>query len=238
MFIQSGFFKATSYRFDNDSLPIILYDIAGGEPEKVAADLGNSMRLFTSLFGKTNYAELKVAAGPTNHGQAFDEFIHLPWFDELVGQKDEAVSIGRDTKSLMLGGGMGSGGRAITIHGFLEDLPKIGRVYAPFVLKKDGPFLDKLKQWKEQIVTTGKYALGSGPPLKSIWLGYRGSAIQHRDDYSLSISKKGAWVLHMLRMMMLNLVDLNEDAFKSMMQDYYQSYRGHHGIDSMISENC
>ena len=221
-----GFYKATSYRFDNDSLPIILYDIAGGEPEKVAADLGNSMRLFTSLFGKTNYAELKVAAGPMYHGQAFDEFIHLPWFDELVGQKDEAVSIGRAHEVAHAWWGHGVGRKSYHDTWLSEGFAEYSAaLYAQFVLKKDGPFLDKLKQWKEQIVTTGKYALGSGPPLKSIWLGYRASAIQHRDDYSLSIYKKGAWVLHMLRMMMLNLVDLNEDAFKSMMQDYYQSYR-------------
>src|SRR5260370_39116341 len=37
---------------------------------------------------------------------------------------------------------------------------------------------------------------------------------------------KGAWVLHMLRNLMLDLRTMKEDAFIAMMQDFYREYRG------------
>src|SRR5260221_13521212 len=37
---------------------------------------------------------------------------------------------------------------------------------------------------------------------------------------------KGAWVLHMLRMMMVNLSSLQEDSFTKMMAEFYQTYKG------------
>jgi len=40
------------------------------------------------------------------------------------------------------------------------------------------------------------------------------------------IYRKGAWVLQMLRNMMLDLHTLKEDAFTAMMQDFYRQYRG------------
>jgi aminopeptidase N len=46
------------------------------------------------------------------------------------------------------------------------------------------------------------------------------------DDYSTIVYKKGAWVVHMLRIMMLDLKTMNEDRFTQTMQDFYQSYEG------------
>jgi aminopeptidase N len=46
------------------------------------------------------------------------------------------------------------------------------------------------------------------------------------DDYTTIVYKKGAWVLHMLRIMMLDLKRMNEDRFTETMQDFYRSYEG------------
>ena len=40
------------------------------------------------------------------------------------------------------------------------------------------------------------------------------------------IYEKGAWVFHMLRILMLDLRTKSEDRFTAMMRDYYMSYRG------------
>jgi len=42
----------------------------------------------------------------------------------------------------------------------------------------------------------------------------------------LVVYQKGAWVLHMLRNMMLNLRTMDEQPFQAMMRDFYQTYRG------------
>ena len=40
------------------------------------------------------------------------------------------------------------------------------------------------------------------------------------------VYKKGAWVLHMLRMLTLNLQSMSEERFKTIMGDFYTKYRG------------
>jgi len=40
------------------------------------------------------------------------------------------------------------------------------------------------------------------------------------------VYKKGAWVVHMLRNLMLDLRTMNESRFQAMMQDFYLQYRG------------
>ena len=45
-------------------------------------------------------------------------------------------------------------------------------------------------------------------------------------DYTLMTYHKGAWVLQMLRNLMLDFRTMKDDAFSAMMQDFYQEYRG------------
>ena len=40
------------------------------------------------------------------------------------------------------------------------------------------------------------------------------------------VYKKGAWVLHMLRILTLDLKTMNEDRFTGIMREFYQSYQG------------
>ncbi len=40
------------------------------------------------------------------------------------------------------------------------------------------------------------------------------------------VYQKGAWVVHMLRVMMLDLKTMNEDRFTEMMRDFYRTYQG------------
>jgi aminopeptidase N len=46
------------------------------------------------------------------------------------------------------------------------------------------------------------------------------------DDYGTVVYKKGAWVVHMLRILMLDLKGMSEDRFTETMQDFYRSYQG------------
>jgi aminopeptidase N len=74
---------------------------------------------------------------------------------------------------------------------------------------------------------------------------YRGDILRHRDDaglvaigyrnatfdvpqgYTYSVYEKGAWVFHMLRVMLLDLSTLRAERFNAMLADYYQSFRGY-----------
>src|ERR1043166_6783111 len=59
-----------------------------------------------------------------------------------------------------------------------------------------------------------------------IWIGYRNASPNARRGYDIMIYEKGAWVLHMLRIMLLDLGTMKEDRFTETLRDFYQSYHG------------
>src|SRR5207249_6768847 len=59
-----------------------------------------------------------------------------------------------------------------------------------------------------------------------IWIGYRTATPSVRRGYDVVIYEKGAWVFHMLRILMLDLSTMKQDRFLETMRDFYQSYRG------------
>src|SRR5439155_24152422 len=65
---------------------------------------------------------------------------------------------------------------------------------------------------------------GNGAP--PIALGFRVGDVGFPQDYQTIVYEKGAWVVHMLRNLMLDLRTMNEDRFRAMMQDFYLQYRG------------
>jgi aminopeptidase N len=76
-----------------------------------------------------------------------------------------------------------------------------------------------LHRWKNEILTNREERA-------PIWLGYRTASSRDSTGYDVIIYKKGAWVLHMLRIMMLDLKTMNEDRFTDTMRDFYTSYQG------------
>jgi len=82
-----------------------------------------------------------------------------------------------------------------------------------------------LNEWKDQIINVREYLFGSGQEAGPVWLGYRTSSSNTTGDYDLIIYKKGAWIIHMLRAMLLDLSTMNEDKMKNLMHDYYETYK-------------
>ena len=57
-------------------------------------------------------------------------------------------------------------------------------------------------------------------------MGYRASTFAVPQGYQTMIYNKGAWVFHMIRMMMLDFNTMKEDRFTETMKDYYQTFQG------------
>src|ERR1043165_8654449 len=58
------------------------------------------------------------------------------------------------------------------------------------------------------------------------WLGYRDASNQRRYGYQAMIYEKGAWITHMLRMLMLDLSTGKDDRFSAMMRDFHERFAG------------
>jgi aminopeptidase N len=96
-----------------------------------------------------------------------------------------------------------------------------GLWYLQTVTGKNEKYFDMLRQWRQPILMRRE---APGP----ISLGYRVLAAKDddRDDYQTVVYKKGAWVLHMLRVMTLDLRNMSEAKFTETMTDFYRSYEG------------
>ena len=101
-----------------------------------------------------------------------------------------------------------------------------GLWYMQWIKKDNKRFFQILDEWKNDILSNRKYILGSGAEAGPIWLGYRTSSSKTEGDYLLIVYKKGAYVLHMLRNMLVDLKTMNEDRFTNMLHDFFDTYKG------------
>jgi aminopeptidase N len=94
-----------------------------------------------------------------------------------------------------------------------------GLWYMQTIRKDNNKYFGVLKRWRSSIFERGS---DPGP----IWMGYRTNTVNDQGDYGIVVYKKGAWVLHMLRALMIDLKTMNEDRFTATMKDFYTTYRG------------
>ena len=189
--------------------------------EQVGADVANSLSFFTQAFGPPLFAQYYATEIPYFHGQAFPGMIHLSWWTFLGMSTTGADESFRAHEMAHQWWGIGvepASYRDVWLsEGFAEFA---GLWYMQTVLKDNDKYFKQLREARQQIRRERERALPIG-------LGWRATETRS-GSYDLVVYQKGAWVLHMLRNMLLNLHTMNEDPFKAMMQDFYQSYRGKH----------
>jgi hypothetical protein len=195
--------------------------------EQVGGDIANSISFFQDVYGKCIVDRLYATEIPLQHGEAFPGLIHLSWttyqrtsqtgYDEVFRAHEVAHQW------------WGIGVDFATYHdqwlseGFSE---YSGLWYMQTILKDNKKFFGVLESYKDQIVSNRHYLFGKGQEAGPISLGYRTHSSSTSGDYDLIIYKKGAWVLHMLRNMLIDLRTMNEDRFKNMLREFYTTYLG------------
>lgn len=205
------------------------YGIASGKnmEKQVGADIANSMQLFNNLFGPFPYERLYVTETPFPHGISFPGLLHLSWSTFQVTDEwgNSEMFRAHEVAHQWWGNAVGCN----TYHdawlseGFAE---YAGLWYLQWIIKDNKRFFQVLEEWKNDILSNRKYVLGSGAEAGPIWLGPRTSSSETRGDYLLIVYKKGAYVLHMLRNMLIDLKTMNEDRFENLLKDFFRTYKG------------
>lgn len=185
----------------------------------VAQDMANSLAFFTNVFGPPLFRRYYATEIPYFHGQAFPGLIHLSWwtFQTLDQEGEEETFRAHEMAHQWWGIGVEPAGvRDVWLsEGFSEFA---GLWYMQLMLRDNEKYFKQLRDWRKRIRSVRKDA----PPLG---LGYR-LAEGHPEHYDLIVYKKGAWVLHMLRNMMIDFRTMDEGKFTAMMRDFYGSHRG------------
>ena len=90
---------------------------------------------------------------------------------------------------------------------------------ALFEVTSQALFVDRLKETREAILKRRDEAA-------PISLGTRVGDSENPGDYQIIVYQKGAWVLHMLRNLFVDLDTGSEEGFVRLMNDFYMTYFG------------
>lgn len=195
--------------------------------EEVRGDLLNCVRFFQHVYGKSPVEDLYAMETPYFHGEAFPGLVHLSWTTYKYVDENGGNEIFRAHEVAHQWWGVGVNFRTYHDQWLSEAFSDYsGLWYMQAALKDNEKFFDALDKMKERILSNRKFLFGSGQESGPIWLGYRTQSSQTKGDYDLIVYKKGAWVVHMLRNMMIDLGTMNEDKFKNMMREFYSLYLG------------
>ena len=205
--------------------------------EAAIADAQNSTRIFNAYFGKIPYNRIAMTQQPAaNFGQAWPTLIYMPYM-AFIDPTQRVQLFG-------IRGGTDSFWRYVAPHevahqwwghtigwtsyrdqwmseGFSEFSASL---YVQYVRKDLGKFIEFWEDQRKEIVeatpaTRGKKPYTIGP----VTQGYRLNNAKTGAAAQRMIYPKGAYILHMIRMMM-NDRKTGDDKFRAMMQDFVKTH--------------
>ncbi|MBX7174081.1 MAG: hypothetical protein K1X72_24125 [Pyrinomonadaceae bacterium] len=205
---------------------------------KVLTEAQNSVRLYNAYFGKLPYKRIAMTQQPFgNFGQSWTTLVYMPF----IAYVDKA------TRAQLLGvrGGTNDFWDQVGPHevahqwwghivgwtsyrdqwmseGFSEFSASL---YTQFVDKDIDQFIDYWNKQRELIVTPRAATKGMKPyKVGPLVQGFKLVSSKTGNVYRYLIYPKGAFVLHMLRMMMYDYKEGTGDArFKAMMKDFIKT---------------
>ncbi|MBA3554578.1 MAG: hypothetical protein H0W29_07470 [Gemmatimonadales bacterium] len=190
--------------------------------ERVGSDVLQSLRFFQEMYGPAPVKHFYATEIPDFHGEAFPGMVHLSWVTFQNTSEDGADEVFRAHEVAHQWWGIGVDFTSYHDQWLSEGFSTFSGLWYLQAARKDNDmYFDMLRQWRSSIL------LREGDP-GPISLGYRVFAAKDDDqnDYQTVIYKKGAWVVHMLRVLMLDLKTMREDRFTGMMRDFYRRYEG------------
>jgi aminopeptidase N len=187
--------------------------------EQVGADVANSLAFFANVFGRPPFAHYYATEIPYWHGQAFPGLIHLSWWTFQDNDQSGEQETFRAHEMAHQWWGIAVEPADYRDAWLAEGFATFsGLWYMQLILRDNDKYFRHLRDWRRSI----RAERDDAPPIAL------GSRALERDpaQYDLIVYRKGAWVLHMLRNLMLDLRTMDDARFTAMMRDFYESYRG------------
>ena len=209
---------------------------APGNREKTMDDLSGALRTYSDYFGPYPFDSLLVTETPTTRGQAFPGLVLLSFqaFGQMYTGEAEVFRAHEVAHQWW--------GAAVDWYDYRDQWLSEGfaeysaALYTATGLQAEDEFLEMLDAWHLDILAEVSVGQGLGlrhygflPELIRRSDGHEsgplvvGSRLVTADspvDYRLLIYEKGAFVLHMLRMMMIDLETGDDTPFRELMRGF------------------
>jgi hypothetical protein len=194
---------------------------------EVRADMLNCMRFFQHVYGKSPVKDFTATEIPYDHGEAFPGLIHLSWSTFKESDQRGWNEVFRAHEVAHQWWGVGVGYRTYHDQWLSEGIAHYsGLWFMQTVLRNNDKFFAAMDHMKKRILGARQYMFSSGQESGPIWLGYRTQSSETIGDYDLIVYQKGAWVMHMLRSLMVDLQTFKEDKFIAAMREFYEQFMG------------
>ncbi|HET7025900.1 MAG TPA: M1 family aminopeptidase [Gemmatimonadales bacterium] len=189
------------------------------ERANVGTDIQNALKFFTSVYGGPPVEQFYAGPIPYPEGVAFPGMIDLSMSTFEGGNEKGFDQFFRAHEVSHQWWGIGVDYRSYRDQWLSEGLASFSGLWFMQTGFHDTKlYFDYLDRYRDDIVSVAD----AGP----VAVGGRTSTEKHPSGYQTLIYEKGAWMAHMIRILMLDLRTMNEDGFTKMMQDYYQTYHG------------
>ncbi len=189
----------------------------------VAADAGRAAAFFADRLGPPPLTPIVVAEVPDTRGEAYPGLIQITWTafgGRRMAAAEDAVFRAHEIAHQWWGYGVDH--RTYRDHWLSEGFADFcGLWYLQAGLRDERGYLSVLHQWRERIFDDLILRPSGVPPPGPVGLGYRSASVETPGDHRLVVYKKGAWVLHMLRNLLLDLETGSDERFTALMRDFY-----------------
>lgn len=229
-----GLFKQRELEMTKETPSATLYYNTSEQVDAVAMDVQQSMLFYTRLFGPLAIKHLNATELPGNHGEAFPGLLHLSSYaffraedistDDFFGEQFTSHEVAHQWWGISVKP-MIYRDRWLS-EGFAE---YSCLMYSQLAAQEQKKFFRLLEDYRKQIMTFGKKMSGADLAPPSIALGHRvrsGAGMSGGQAYNAFVYYKGAWVLHMLRNMMIDFKTMKEDVFLTVMKEFFTRYNG------------
>ncbi|HOL71406.1 MAG TPA: M1 family aminopeptidase [Bryobacteraceae bacterium] len=198
-----------------------------------------SIQLFTHYFGPLGFPALSITQQPVrSYGQSWPTLVFLPYiaFLDPTIRNQWGISHSRSTREFLEGVGPHEvahqwwghlvGVKTCHDEWLSEGFAEYSAGLYLHATGGDAKFRTYLEGQRDSIFAplynSRLRACDAGP----IWLGRRLSTVRNPDAFSRLVYAKGAYVLHMLRMIAYNFATRDDSRFIAMMRDFVETYRG------------
>ncbi len=220
--------KFKNEEFNNPSIPTLSLHL-NKNLNDAKADVANSIAFYQAVYGKCKFDTLTVTEIPQFlSGQAYpglinfysDDFItdavYKVYFDIDINKTDFVQLRSHEVAHQWWGCGIGS--RSYHDKWLFEGLAEFSSIwFIQTSLNDTKKYFEFLTKWRNKIIKEHKLTKNKDESECPLWLGSR--APNYINYY------KGGWVFHMLRNLMIDLKTYDESRFKTMMQDFYNTYK-------------
>ncbi|MBI3258827.1 MAG: hypothetical protein HYZ54_05065 [Ignavibacteriae bacterium] len=217
----------SSKKFSDNELPeFYMHSLNTDQRDNVMQDIGLSFKFYQKIYGDLGIKHFNATEISALHGEAFPGMLHLSYatFLDAENKGNNEVFCAHEVAHQWWG--IGVDFQSYHDQWLSEAFSEYSAMmYMQTVLHND-KFFKMLGKYREGIIDKRNSLFGSMTKSGPISLGRRTSSTLTQEDYDLIVYKKGAWVLHMLRNMFLDVKTMKEDAFFKIMKTFFETYKG------------